>query len=548
MSHSNSTHPTEPPPGGPALPLLPAGPLTAFADALERGGDLAGLPGDLAAVAEAAREVAVFSREHVTGAGGDRLDAALWRHTDSRPRPVVVLPAPWTDLGRLAYAVQGALLAARGYDVLAYSPRGFGASEGLADFAGPLDVTDARQALDHLTGRAAGPVTGAGFLGFSYGAGIAQLAAAHDARVGAVAALAGWSDLDAVFYENRTRRTAAARTFLTGAVRARLSARTERALENVLTGRDPAATRRWAERRSALTHLKEFDRHRVAVFLAQSWRDPLFPVNQTLRFFEELTGPKRLDLTADRPPLDGTPGLLGRPERPWTDAHRWFDHHLRGVDNGIDAEGGVVGEVSGTGRLEHRPGWPTFTGPLHRLYLTGSGELAAGPDPGWSAPVLCGVDAPHPATADLATPPAHRRRPDPRPGTGPAGATWVSAPLTRTARLRGAPRLRVTYRAANPGSSFVARLLDLAPDGSTRPLTQAPYSDLDSPPDSLVVADLTLQAVAHDIPRGHRLLLVLATRDPFHADANLPRATLAFTSPEPTPSCLDLPVDPWSTD
>ncbi|MEU8775030.1 alpha/beta fold hydrolase [Streptomyces sp. NPDC048606] len=585
------------PPNPPVLPVLPAAALTAFADALERGGDLSALPRELAAVAEAARAVAVFGRERVTGAGGDRLDAALWRHSDAGPRPVVVLPAPWSDLGWVTYAVQGALLAARGYDVLAYSPRGFGASEGQVDFAGPLDVTDARRALDHLAGRAAGRVTGAGFLGFSYGAGIAQLAAAHDARVDAVAALGGWGDLGEVLYENATRRTAAVHALLTGAVRARLSPRTERALENVLTGRERAATRQWAERRSPVTHLKEYARSRVAVFLAQSWQDPLFPVNQTLRFFDELTGPKRLDLTADRP-ADGpagdgpaTAGLLGRPDRAWTDAHRWFDHHLRGVDNGIDSEGRVVGEVTGTGRLEHRPGWPTFTGPLHRLYLTGAGELADAPDPGWSAHVLCGVDAPDPAAgpaahpaadptanptanpatdpaadptagpaaraaADPAADPVRLPSPDPTPPDAPArcagdrrsgAVSWVSAPLAETARLRGAPRLRVTYRAANPGSSFVARLLDLAPDGSTRPLTQAPYSDLDSPPDSLVPADIVLQAVAHDVPRGHRLLLVLAARDAFHADANLPRATLAFTSPEPTPSRVDLPVDPWST-
>ncbi|WP_327383723.1 CocE/NonD family hydrolase C-terminal non-catalytic domain-containing protein [Streptomyces sp. NBC_01207] len=51
-----------------------------------------------------------------------------------------------------------------------------------------------------------------------------------------------------------------------------------------------------------------------------------------------------------------------------------------------------------------------------------------------------------------------------------------------------------------------------------------------------------LQATAYDVPRGHRLMLVIDARDPFYADANLPRATLAFTSPEPTPSYLDLPL------
>ncbi|GHI74414.1 hypothetical protein Snoj_83320 [Streptomyces nojiriensis] len=90
----------------------------------------------------------------------------------------------------------------------------------------------------------------------------------------------------------------------------------------------------------------------------------------------------------------------------------------------------------------------------------------------------------------------------------------------------------MTYRAANPGSTFVAYLLDTAPDGTAHIITHAPYTDVDSPPDSLISADIDLQATAYDVPRGHRLMLVIDARDPFYADANLPRATLDFTSPE----------------
>lgn len=108
-------------------PELDTTALTAFVTALESG-DVTGLaPARAAEIAEV-RSVAVFTRGKVTGADGDLLDAALWRHTGTQPRPAIVMPSPWTDLGWLPYAVQASLFAARGYNVLAYSARGFAGS------------------------------------------------------------------------------------------------------------------------------------------------------------------------------------------------------------------------------------------------------------------------------------------------------------------------------------------------------------------------------------------------------------------------------------
>lgn len=86
-------------------PELDATALTAFVTALESG-DVTGLaPARAAEIAEV-RSVAVFTRGKVTGADGDLLDAALWRHTGTQPRPAIVMPSPWSSLGWLPYAVQ----------------------------------------------------------------------------------------------------------------------------------------------------------------------------------------------------------------------------------------------------------------------------------------------------------------------------------------------------------------------------------------------------------------------------------------------------------
>lgn len=542
-----AARPPQPPPAPFSLhPELDANALHAFVTALESG-DVTGLaPARAAEVAEV-RSVAVFTRAKVAGAEGALLDAALWRRSGGRPRPVIVMPSPWTSLGWLVYAVQATLFAARGYDVLAYTARGFPGSGGRVEMAGPLDVADGSRALDHLLDRAAGPVTKVGFLGESYGSGISQLVAAHDTRVDAVVALSAWGDLGEVFHENSTRRTAAVRALLGAAAKARLSPRTRSVFDDVLAGRELRATLAWAEPRSPLGHVKELNRRQVPVLYAHAWHDTLFPVNQTLRMFGELTGPKRVVLSIGDHAGPEASGLLGLPNRVWTDAHRWFDHHLMGAANGIADEGQVLGEVMWDKTLEARPTWPSLTEHTHRLYLAGGGDLAEAPEAGWTATVLCGMDTPA-VVADAVVLSGCAEMAG-RPRAYPTGAldrsvsaVWASAPVEETTRLRGTPELRVTYRAPNPGSAFVAYLLDTAPDGTAHLVAHAPYTDLDSAPDSLVSADIALQATAYDVPRGHRLLLVIDAGDPFYGDANLPRATLAFTSPEATPSYLDLPL------
>ncbi|MFF1559928.1 alpha/beta fold hydrolase [Streptomyces sp. NPDC058279] len=527
-------------------PELDATALAAFVTALETG-DVTGLsPARAADVAEVRSRV-VFSRGKVTGAGGALLDAALWRHTGPQPRPVIVMPAPWTDLGWLTYAVQAGLFAARGYDVLAYTARGFGASEGQVEVAGPLDVADGSRALDHVIERTSGPVTKIGFLGDSYGSGISLLVAAHDTRVDAVVAMSTWGDLGEAFLENSTRHVASVQALLNAAARARLSPQTEGVFENVLADRDLDGTLRWAEPRSPFTHVKELNRRRVPVLLAQAWHETLFPGNQTLKMFNELTGPKRIDLSIGDHSGPEMSGVLGLPNRIWTDAHRWLDHHLKGVDNGIDAEGQVVAEVMWTKALEAAPTWHDLTRRFRRVHLAGGGELAEKPEAGWTATVVCGIDTPTTVADEIVR--SGYAEIAGLPKAYPTGdidrsvaAVWATAPEEAGLRLRGTPRLRVTYRAANPGSGFVAYLLDTAPDGTAHIITHAPYSDLGSAPDSLISADIDLQATAYDVPPGHRVLLVVDALDPFYADPNLPRATLSFTSPEATPSYLDLPL------
>ncbi|GGT35962.1 CocE/NonD family hydrolase [Streptomyces purpureus] len=509
-------------------------------------------PARAAEVAEARALVAPVP-VRIPGAGQDLLDGVLWTHlTGDRARPAIVMPSPWTDLGWLAYAVQATRFAYSGYNVLAYTARGFGRSEGEVEVGGPLDIEDGSRALDFLIERTGGEPTRVGFLGDSYGSGISQLVAAHDHRVDAVVALSTWGDLGEAFYENTTRHTEAVRKLLAAAQNARLSKRTQQVFDDVLADRNVDETLQWAAERSPYTYVAALNSRQVPVFFAHAWHETLFPSNQTLRMFHALTGPKRINMSIGDHSGPEMTGIVGLPNRIWTDAHRWLGHHLQDDDNGIDTEGQVVSQIMWNKALESRPTWAAVTGSTQRLYLaspgaTGDHTLADGPDTGWSLSIQTGADTPATVADEIILTGYDEMAGNPKVYPTAAisradAGVWVTAPLPVTTGLRGVPRLRLTYTPSADRSTFVAHLFDVAPSGSAHIVTHAPFTRLDGEPGVAVTADIELQATGYDVPAGHRLMLVIDTRDPFYGDANAPRATLTLSSPAADPSHLELPL------
>lgn len=128
------------------------------------------------------------------------LDATAYLPSAPVPAPAILLAHGFGGSKRELDA-QARRLAARGYVVLAYSARGFGASGGLIHLDAPdYEVADARLLIDHLAAMpevaldAEGDPTVA-VAGASYGGGLALLTAAYDQRVDAVAADITWNDL-----------------------------------------------------------------------------------------------------------------------------------------------------------------------------------------------------------------------------------------------------------------------------------------------------------------------------------------------------------------
>ncbi|MFB6900795.1 CocE/NonD family hydrolase [Streptomyces hydrogenans] len=534
-------------------PELDEAALAQIVSALESG-NTSGLAPARAEEVTQARTAARFRLVRVPGAEGVELDGALWVQSGDTPAPVVVMPAPWADLGWVAYAAQATQLAAKGYNVLAYTPRGFGKSGGEVEVAGPLDVQDGTAAVDFvLENLPAADTNQIGFLGDSYGSGISLLVAAADPRVKAVGALSTWGSLFEAFYENGTFHTASVDALRGAARNARLSERTEWAFDQVRNGESPSdELREWASERSPLTYIDQLNQQNVPIFFAHAWHETLFPVNQTLELFERLTTPKRLDLSIGDHSSPEMTGLIGLPNRIWTDAHHWLGHHLKGETNGI-TESQVVSEIMWGKALESHQDWYSAVGAPAGFHLTGpaaggvDGGLADKPANGWSTTVSTGTDTPA-TVADAIIKTGYAEMLG-KPKTYPTGqidrthaAVWTGEPLTETAKVRGTPSLRLAFQPSAADTTFIAYLFDAAPDNSASIITHAPFTVRGATPGEPAVADIRLQAAGYDAPAGHRLMLVVDTEDPFYRDANEAGSAITFSSTEGSPSRLEIPL------
>jgi predicted acyl esterase len=479
------------------------------------------------------RPVEVVAHDGVT------LRGTLYEPADRGPRPGVVLISPWgTPDG--VYTAQATALAERGYVVLSYTTRGFGASGGTVELAGPSDVADVSTVLDWAIARTAVDPGRLGVGGISYGAGIALLAAGHDPRIRAVVAMSGWTDLAETFYRGQTRAFQ-----VIGSVRffaeatGRPSPELTRVFADFFADRNREAILAWTRRRGAVTSLDRINTYRPAIFLAQAYGDTFFPPNQIVRFFTGLTGPKRLELS---PGDHGTPeasGLLGFPNPLWSGAGRWFDRYVAGRDTGIDREDPVVLRGRPAEPVETYRDWADVGSRVDRYALGPDERLTTGaPRAGWRHTIRSG----RPTTADAGfvvvtnwfealtgipplvwLPTVSRRH----------AGVWTSAPLDGAIAVRGTARLRLEVRGQHAGTViaylYAVDRLDIA-----RLITHQPRTWRDG----ARTLDLEFPVSAYDIPAGDRLGVVVDTVDPLYGDRGPRRPPLEFTGP----SWLDVPV------
>ncbi|HEU5028920.1 MAG TPA: CocE/NonD family hydrolase [Spirillospora sp.] len=494
------------------------------------------------------RAAAPYDYREITipSTGGVRLDGNVFVPRTPGPHPAVVFISSWS-LEDHEYIAQAAKFAEKGYIVLSYTARGFYNSGGGIDVAGPDDWADGSKAIDWLVAHTDVDRARIGMAGVSYGSGISQMVAAHDTRVAAVVAMDTWGDLVQSLYANETRHMAAyALLNVAGRLTGRFSPRTAQIMDDFGANRNVPDLVKWGAVRSPGTYRARLNARKVPVFISNAYGETLFPPNQLLAHFAGLTGPKRLDLSIGDHATANATGILGVPSRTWDDAHRWFDRYLTGADNGIDREPAISSETAWTRTIERYRTVASMTKRTERLTLGAAGapgSLGAAAA-GWTKPLPAGTDsgadAGIPIVSDglqtfgipnqVATARISRQ----------AAGVWTTPVLTATRRVRGIPELTLSVTPSAKTATLVSYLYDVDAAGTGRLISQDAYTLLKAAPGKTVKVPVRLQAAAYDVPAGHRLMLVVDTKDPLYGDADVPGSTVTVRSP----SRLDLPLGP----
>ncbi|MFK4221812.1 alpha/beta fold hydrolase [Streptomyces sp. NPDC019890] len=476
----------------------------------------------------------------IEGDGGTVLKANVVTPADAdgtRKYPVIVLPTSW-GLPQIEYLTQAKQLADSGYVVVSYNVRGFWQSGGTIEVAGPPDIADASKVIDWALAHTPADPAKVGMAGMSYGAGICLLAAGHDKRIKAVAALSGWADLVESIYSRRTQHVQATAMLAgVGYVTGRPSEEFQRITADFFSSdvsKEPGLIA-WGKKRSPLTYLDRINANGAAIMLGNAWGDTIFPPNQYADFYEKLTGPKRLEFRpGDHATAEGT-GLLGLPNDTWTSTRRWLDHYLKGVDNGVEREEPVRIKSRSTGAYESYPDWKSVAATERKINLDGTKKIYANIDSGANGGVifLSSMLDQFAKLPPMASIPLLPRL---------FAAVWKSERYGSEQHVRGTARLHTTLTSTKESGTLVAYLYDVGPLGLGKLVSNAPYTFHGETPGKPFAVDLELFSTSYDVPAGHRLALVVDTVDPLYIEHNPTGAQLTFSSSAADPSYLSVPL------
>lgn len=476
----------------------------------------------------------------IKGEGGITLKANVFTPAGAdgtRRYPVIVLPTSWA-MPQIEYMAQAKKLADAGYVVVGYNSRGFWQSGGQIETAGPEDIADASKVIDWALANTPADPQKVGMGGVSYGAGISLLAAAFDKRIKVVAALSGWANLIDSIYSGRTQHLQAA-AMLGGA--GELTGRPSPELRTVL--KDFLASNlskekdliAWGKKRSPATYLDRINANGAAIMLGNAWGDSLFPPNQYADFFDKLKGPKRLEFRPGDHATAEALGLFGLPDDTWTDTKRWFDHYLKGADNGIDKESPVLLKSRSTGAYEGYKSWKDVPSAHRKIALDGSRQINTNWDSGADGGLIFLSSM---LDQFFRLPPMASIPLLPRS----LAAVWQSERYETGQRVRGTTRLHTTVTSTAESGTAIAYLYDVGPLGIGRLVTHAPYTFHGKTPGQPFGVDLELFSTAYDVPAGHKLAVVVDTVDPLYIEHNPSGARLTFSSPVDDPSYVSVPV------
>ena len=497
-------------------------------------------------------------------AGGEpvELDATLYlpEHT---PAPAVLLAHGFGG-SKQSVAADAEHLADRGYVVLTYSARGFGASGGLIHLDHPdYEVKDGQRMIDLLARRSevrkdAGGDPVVGVVGASYGGALALMLAGTDRRVDAVVPEITWNDLpqalfpqfaasDAVGVFKRQWTASLLGSILTGSGGSLSATPTAQQLKSLASGDAQQAVCARLAKDLCLGYVKtattgrpdaalvkllgesspaRFDgRITAPTLLVQGEQDSLFPLSEA-------------DANAKAIARNGTDvklywttgghdvGLDTKDLRPVVDrflaatlGNGSAKTALTSVPNfQIEVADGTLSTATteATQQVRSARRIPLGTEPRAQYPLSGSTQFALAP-PGATPAAITSLPGAGALLGALGS-----------AGSAVSGtlsalpgetATFQTEPLADPITITGSSQVTVSIASSAPDATLFASVMDVDPDGKTtlpdRLVTPIRVTGLGTAKAQDVT--VSLPSVVRDIPAGHRLRVVLSTTDQAYA-------------------------------
>jgi putative CocE/NonD family hydrolase len=266
-----------------------------------------------------------------------------------------------------------------------------------------------------------------------------------------------------------------------------------------------------------------------AVYLIGGWRDGY--TNCNLRTFAQLNCPKKVIVG---PWLHSHPdvGVPGPRIDHLYEMVRFFDHWLKGIDNGVMDEPPITLYVQTydepiadraltSGFWRHESEWPMNRLEEQTLYLSGEGGLEA------EAPQdEASLSYTYNPTVGTAFPMFSAASPYLLPVDQrlemPYMPVWQSAPLEEPLEIVGQPEATLFVATTTDVATVVMRLMDIAPDGTAALITKGvlnlTHHDSHEEPSPAVPGEvyeiaLPLDATAWQFPAGHRIAVGVSGAD-----------------------------------
>ena len=437
--------------------------------------------------------------------------------------PTIIFVNSWC-LDEHEYIYQAKLLARRGYQVLSYSTRGWGCSEGYVDVVGPKDMQDVSAVVDWLEENTDVDSENIGITGISYGGGMTLMALAKEPRIKTGVAMSGWGSLtDSLFGNNTPRLFWGSLLVYSGKILGDLSPEISEMFKDIKEFKNIDNLRKWADKRSPITYIKDINERNVPIYLSNNFGDNLFQPNTVIEFYKALKTPKILDLNQGTHASGEASGLGSVNNYSFKKLHDWFDYWLRGIKNKLQLNTINIqvdlnhkretyyststysenqktlyleSNLISTGRLESnsnevlRPNSRIFNTYFDSMGTTGIPLFSALFDGNFKVPTYSFIPLVN----------------------MPNALVYKSSPMKKIFKLRGIPSLKLNLNNPEKKAYQVnAYLYDLSPWGYSKLISHGVYTSLKG--NSKGPVDFDLVATAYDLPKGHRIAIIIDGKD-----------------------------------